>query len=327
LAQCDPPLAAIGYRADAAGQVVRRNYGHNFEKTILLSALLSSQGIANRVAFFADMTQPAPDVPALSSFGKAVVVLPTSSGDHLLNTDAVQSRYGEVENSGRHLFDFMRNNEAPQVLSDSKKAHPLLKVNAEVRLDKDLGLSGNAVIACSGYWLPYLDVLAQEGQKKLACRILSQTFMKCEVEKVAVMQLAPDLIVFAADFKVVAALNKLGEDALYQAIWNNTFSEWHYTPYMLQRTTPLLLPAETDEEIDVRIICPEEYHLAKPISASRHNAAGALSISCKEQDGRIELRQVLKLAKRIAPADYPDFRELVILLQAAENRTLWIAKN
>jgi hypothetical protein len=320
----------IGYRFSSAEEVFRRNNGTIPDKAVLLATLLKAREESADLLLISAFSQFDASVPSLLQFKGAVVRVKQAEKPPLYLLPAgAQGKPGEYEFAGRTLLDLSG---SEPLLVEIPKGHAeenCLTIQAGLSLDSLLTVSGRVRVEAGGACLPAYDLSDTAARKSFVSKTTTQILGKCQIEKMTKDSLESRPPIFEANISAAEWFRKAGDQALIaSAALKSTLDEWHISAALIKRFTPLLLPAPIHEQVNITVDLPEGFEVAGEIKDILiENQVGRLSLSFEHQGRQIILKRDLLLSlQTIPPALYPDFREIMMNLQAKNNCQFFLAK-
>ncbi|MFH1071058.1 MAG: hypothetical protein V1794_15670, partial [Candidatus Glassbacteria bacterium] len=329
------PLGVAGYEPTASGEILNNMYGHDLDKAVLLSSLLTAAGIENYPAFGSasqvDLLQL--DVPSLAQFSRVSVFVPGSFTDSTLTNPL----YGEARTSGLWLFPIAQYNRygysgrgqgnralvvlpsggtiyRTQVFPPEKN---LSLTHASLVLAADGRLSGSFRTLTDGTF----DFEVRAGLKDLTPRERQQSFLEAANDVGEGTRLGSYDLSDLEDLTVPAAAT-LEFDAPELGVVQGEmmilrlpaapfgFAQMPYFPEMETReydfvgSGPFLLASELE------IALPEGWKVAyRPETEQRESPYGKWLISCGENAGRLTYTRRLSISANVVDTrHYSDFK-------------------
>jgi|GEM_PF-5731215 len=334
-APIDP--AWLGYRYDSAFQVVKRNYGTEFEKAILDVALMRKMGFSADPLLVSRCQQFSEKVPALCQFTHAAVLLQAPDRDsYLLQVNGDQNRQCEDEWSGLYALPVNGADEKPFRIHP--KGEDRFGINGRLQVDGQSVLKGRVILTAGGYFSPFYELSSSEGQMSFARSAIGQFLSGAEVTQVAVEKLGRGEVILDATVSVNDWAGKSLDNGWREcAPIKSAFDDWHYSPYLLARTTPVSFPARFNEEVQLEITAPDSF-VWRPVEGYQKppgtdgrmqmlNNAGRISQSMAIEKNRLTFhRQIALNARTISGQDYVSLREILKPLQDPALRVLYLDK-
>ena len=323
--RCDPKY--FGYRFQGADNTFSNNYGHAWDKALLLMAVLRKAGFTTHQALLSRYGQIAPSVPSLQQFDEAWVAV-KGLGDDLfyLNPGGNQNKRAEYSQSGRMFFLPEKRDNPLITLIDRSVKENCQRVTANLILSEEFILSGDVQLQTRGYFHPGFDLM--EGQDGFVKKKLTKMFGKGEVSDIMVKELGENDGAFTAQFEATNAF----EDKEGFVIWTLTipssFDDLHISAALSKRFTPLQLPTRMSESVDLTVELPKNLRVfVTPTAVDMENEIGMLRIKSEIKEGKLRINRQLVLNKKIiSPLEYQDFREMIVEWQAPDSRNIVFKK-
>ena len=319
----------LGFRCFSAEATFNHNYGSNLDKAILLKTLLDAKGLDTKVAFVSSNYQFDNTVPSLIQFNTACVIVKNEKKESIiLLPDRPQKNRGTIELAGRTLL----------ILDNSK---PILKqiptlipqknfvwLKADLKIDKNLDMTGNLLLETGGCFYSAFDLWDNESQQRFVGDIVSTFFGKnSTVGNCTVRSLNFENSTFSAAITIKDMFQKVGETNIFEFSGiKSIFGNYHISTALCQRSTPLELPCPLEENIELTVTLPKEFSFVSlPESFDLVNNSGQLVWHWEEKDNKLIMKRRLIFQKKaIIPSIYPEFRKLIVNLEAKDNGRFFI---
>lgn len=316
---CDP--AYLGYRLLAANTTFNNNYGHSWDKALLLTAALCKAGFMAHLAILSRYEQLAVSAPSLQQFDQAWVAVEGFGDDLFFMNPAGEQKMRAEFSYGGYTFLIPEKGEQPLVVPAAHYATcNRQQVSANLSMSQEFKLSGKVQLKTSGYFHPGFDLM--EGQEGFVKNKLKM-FGKGEVTDITVTELGETKGSFNAKYEATKALEEK-EGFLTWSIPTipGSFDDLHITVALSKRFTPLQLPTPLSESIDLTVELPPNLEIiAMPSAMEIESNVGMLTIKADVNDGKLCVHRELVISqKTISPMDYPDFRAMIVEWQAADTR-------
>ncbi|MBN2356448.1 DUF3857 domain-containing protein [candidate division KSB1 bacterium] len=310
-----PDPSWLGFRFENLARVVARNYAQEIEKSALLSALLRNLDIPAEMVLLATTRTFAANVPTLIQFDKAVVAvsLPARQTYYVPVTgEAVRSLTDEFPD--HTVFHLQREGEPVTKLSQTADDH--IHMVADLKLNGTEEIQGAVQLSAGGYFLPYFQLLDNEGQTEFAGKLVKKILPPGKIADVTVLKLDRDQIMLTATYQSEKFLKKMDYPDWHVCPGiNSVADEWHYTPYLQTRFSPVSLPAKLNEEIDLMITAPDSLVWDFPESSgSERDAEGSVQQSLQTKTGHFTLK-VLTQKNRIHYNRHTEINTRVIAVE------------
>lgn len=320
------PLADFDFSPRAAGDVYDGGYGHALDKAVLLCAMLKRAGVDAAIAACRRTVDGSVDpaaVPCLAQMDRIIVHADLNKGTLWLDPTEKLS-----ESSQRDFLGFkglpLVKGMAELHTMPAVEGGDLLAADLEAKADKDLGLEGSGLVACSGYYSPFYEVQgSKDSQKEWLEGFVSSVLPGAKLTDFSIVRMEPGAVVFKAEFK--AAPPKTGNVKMRQTgIPNRSLIRRYPLSHLMKRDLPLVLASPGQEKITLKITLAEgEKPSCIPAEAKISNPAGSLDQTWTFKDGTLAMELDAKVPSRvIGVADYPGFREIYGLANSMSTRAV-----
>ncbi len=324
--KCGPELT--GYQARSAEEIFCSHNGTTWEKTLLLTAMLDYLKIESSPALVSKYSAYAEGVAALLQFDDFVVSAVSKGGQKLfLSATEQQNKDYHYKLQGRTLF----------LLRDSSiyfKKLPQLKYNRNVQtLKLDVNWNGNDQLSGQGHLLlkgAYNNYYAYRRTTEALERSVRQSLSPLTIGTLEMKQL--NETESEAVFQITSAQPQTAERGYYRwqlPEWETGFNSQNMSVAAPERKTPLGLPHSFSEVYKYIIDIPENYQPVAPLfGKSITNEMGEVKIKIDFIDSQLTIRRELHIKQsKMTPAEYPKFRQLIVLWQDPNYYTLVIRKS
>lgn len=320
----------IGWRLAKSEDTFRRNYGTVFDKALLLTSVLLDAGYKAKIALVPSPGNIAMAVPSLSSFQSACVVLDDVADSPLvLFLDQGQHRMAQDVWPGKALLLLKSEGHEWLDLPASGSAENRLTVDANLKLDDQGNVAGNAVVSASGYPYPYFDLLSNDAQKKWLNSVLDPLFGKVTILKSTPVRMMLRQGEFVIEFQRTDFLKAIPDAGLLNfSGLESVFSRWSVSTVLTKRFLPLQLPASLQETIELTISLPPDLKLVSlPQHFSMNDSGYQFDLRLVQNERDVQLYRSFIIPDRaVSPLEYPEFRKMVALLNSKNLNTLIFKK-
>jgi len=309
----------LGYRFSTAEDVFHRNYGHAWDKAVLLATHFKVQGACADVLLASNYNQFEKSVPSLLQFRGAVVRLKQTDGPAiLLMPTGAQSRPAEYDLAGKTLLDLSGSEprliEMPSINADEN----LLSLQVNLTVDTTWVAKGTIRLEAKGALLPSYDLSDAKAKRDFVQKIAGQLLGKSQKAKITVDSVRTDGSTFLADMKAEGLFAKVGNQPLCKfGGLSSVFDEWHVSAALTKRFTPLQLPAPITEQIAVTFNFPDSFAFVDEMKdVVVENEIGRVSQTRQIEGNKVTLNRELVLRSPVVSTlEYPEFREIVSTLR------------
>ena len=322
-------LSLLGFRCSSAEATFNHNYGTNLDKAILLKALLDAKGLDAKVALVSSNRQFDNTVSSLAQFSTACVIVKNRrKGPIILLPDKPQKNRGTIELAGKTLLILGSSKPILKQIPALIPQKEFVRLKADLKIDKNLQMTGNLLVKTGGYFYPAFDLWENESQQRFIQNIVSTFFGKnIVIEDYTARSLNFENSTFSAKITIKDIFQKIGKTNIFAFSGIGTlFDSYHVSAALNQRFTPLELPSPLQEEIQLTVTLPKEFSfIFVPKSFDLINDCGKLSWHWEEKNNKLVMNRSLVFQKKtILPSIYPKFRELVVNLEAKDNKRFFI---
>lgn len=338
-------LGVGGYEPNDASVVLSNRYGDTRDKAVLLVSMLRAAGIgawpaavaSDRVA--ADRQALLETVPTLMQFNRLLVAVPDGGGYRFLDPFLDDAAYGYLRWGRGNTALVVKDDgggvrvPVPAFAADENMARRFMTVvvqpdgAADVHATCELGgyFDRKARMALkdatSSDEKKVFDAAANAVSSGATDAAHSHSDLKDLLQPVRVQQdvRAPDFAVPQGDMMIVRV-----------PVFPYDFASTGIAPTLSERKFPFDYPCEATTELEVKIVVPEGYRVARlPEPVSVRTAVGDFEILCDwHADSRTVLwRQVAAVrSKRIEVGDYAQFKAGHDAITAPKNRLVLLEK-
>lgn len=338
-------LGVGGYECNDAAVVLTNRYGDTRDKTVLLVSMLRAAGIdawpaavgSERVA--ADRQALLETVPTLKQFNRLLVAVPDGGSYRFLDPFLDDALYG--------FLRWGRGNTALVVKDDGSGVRvPIPAFSADENLARRfmtvvLQPDGAANVHATCELAGYFDRKARMALKDASTSDEQKVF---DAAANAVSSGATDATHSHSDLKNLLAPVRVQQDvsapdfAVPQGsmmivrvpVFPYEFASTGIAPTLAERRFPFDYPCEVRTELEVKIVVPEGYRIARlPQPVLIHSEVAHFELACSwDADTRTVLwRQIASVKqKRIEAADYPAFKAGHDAITAPKNRLVLLEK-
>ncbi|MGC4000043.1 MAG: DUF3857 domain-containing protein [Anaeromyxobacter sp.] len=322
-----------GYKPYRVDQVLARRFGDCKDKASLLHALLEAMGIDSRLVLLRMRDLGGlPEHPAsLAVFNHAILYVPEL--DLWLDGTASYSGPGDLPRADRGATVLVVNPSGPPRFGTLPEARPG-ENRQERRLEVALAADGAATVTgartTAGVEAPMLR-RAYEVEQERRTRLeqdLASTLSGVQVDEVKVSDLGRLADPVRIDFQVrVPRFAAREGEGLRFAPLATARGYAETLANLSARRYPLDLGGPRDDRLASRVALPAGWAVVElPPPASASGPLGEYQVTWRQEPGAVVAEAHVVLPRsRIAPADYPSFRELLIGLDRALQRRVRIA--
>lgn len=316
------PLNDFGYKPRPASSVYKSGFGHDLDRAVLLVALLKEAGIASEMALFSSTTSYAENVPTPVPFSEVRVKVKDTAAELWLSPSKLLDSQNLYQLQGLAYIDL--SDKSPQLSVYQHDLAPnsyiisgTLELKKENNTKSELCLGGTLEIQLSGKYNPFLQpAKAEQAIKNLGDKIAS-ALSGAKVTKQNIIQLATDKSIIQIEIqegKISAKSDLPGEWVLPQMA--GSILEERLSLHRSQRTLSLAVSGPLVEKLHLTIKLPEGLKiLYSPANYQKEAKCSNAHIQFSVNGQQLEYTRELKINKRwIAPAEYPDFREICLRL-------------
>lgn len=316
----------IDYAFRGAARVLESGYGTALEKGVLLCALAGAAGLRARLFLAVPEWKLFEDVHAPGPGAETWVQLQAGRMPLWCRPDKPLHQAGKWSLEGMRLVGL---DESRPDLERAKTRRPssLAAIEANLELQKDLTLKGNATLRLEGGFNPFWKVAADEKTtvEKLAGEFASKILGGAKPASVRAEILSPSRTVFS--FALEGGKAERVGDGFASLAWPDVPAALHgYVPafHREARCTPLMLAGSADATLEMKIVLPRDARVRiLPPGVKRRGPAARVDLQCKEKDGRLEIRGTWRFPKTdVLPEEYEAFRRAVSASASAENRSV-----
>ncbi len=319
-------LSILGYRSVSAEKTFQKNHGTVLDKTILLKSLLSSQEINAYIALVSYSEQFCKQVPSLNQFSQARVIASTADNDYfILNPHKTQTFRGQIELAGKTLLGLGDEDRKLMKVQKLDMRDNLTEISGILSLDKNLCVKGDITLSISGIFYPYYTLI--NNSKAFLSRTVNSILPNSEIDEFSIVHINEDKAEFKISINNKNAFSKIGDSSLYGSFsLNSSLDNWSISPSYFTRTTPIELPSPANEHILLILNIPENITLSSQEKNYDYSCdKGHIMYRIAQKDNKIIMeRQVTVKDKVIRPSEYPDFRTLLVNLEAEDHRSFVI---
>ncbi len=320
-------ISLLGYRSFSAQETFQKNHGTILDKAILLKSILSSQEFNADIALASHCEQFCKEVPSLSQFTEAWVIVSTEDDKHfILVPHKSQLSKGQIELAGKTLLGL---GDEDRKLMQVHKLSPMenyVKVSGILTVDNELTVKGDITLSTSGTFYPNY-TMKKDNQKNFLSRTINSILPNTEVEDFTVLHINEDRVEFTVAITNKSPFKKIGNSTLYESFsLNSVFDNWHISSSFFNRTTPLELTAPLNEHILLVLNNPENISLSSGVKNYDYSCdKGHIMYRISQRGNRIIMERQLTIKdKVITPTEYPDFRTILVNLQAEDHRSFMV---
>lgn len=311
----DPALT--GYRPLPARRTWNEARGTELDKAVLLMAMLKPH--EPKLAFVARTVPFAPNVPALTQFGKAAVW--TDAGRSLLlRTDRVQTRLLEVSETGKRVFVVTPEGAEWMDLTARGMDHRIL-IHARLTLNPDFVLEGKLRLQLEGaFHEPF------NGPKDPAAAARSKLrplLGDVQVRSIIPVSIGLQSAVYELDISFPAEHRRIDEtNRVLLTPVRSVVDTWGLSVGASERCETLALPHPVHEQVELTLILPENMKVKDLPDAVDIEGEGRFFQRWEKRDGLSLTRSLTLHNALIAPGKYDSFRKLFQTLCSESVRTL-----
>jgi len=326
ISNTDLDLSLLGYRAVSAEKTFQRNHGTVLDKAILLKSLLCFQEINADIALVSHYEQFCKQVPSLYQFSQARVIASTADNDYFILDPCVPQTFkGQITLAGKTLLGLGDEDRKLMKVQKLNSRDNVTEISGILSVDNELCLKGDITLTVSGKFYPYFTL--QENDKAFLARTVNSILPGSDIDEFSTVYIHEDKAEFKISIKNNNAFTKIGDSSLYESFsLNSALDNWHISSFYFNRTTPIELPAPANEHILLVLNIPKNIILSSQEKNYDYSCEkGHIMYRIEQKDNKIIMeRQVTVKDKVIQPSEYPDFRTLLVNLEADDHRSFVI---
>ncbi len=324
------PLAAFDHAPRTAADTFDTGYGHALDKAVLLQSMMNRAGLQTAIALGYPAVPGGLDpslVPSLALLEKPILRVEMGQNPLWLDPSAPLSESSQKQLAGLKGLPLVAG--IGELHTLDYPGEDILGVELDVRVAKDLSLSGEGSALFSGRYSPYYAVQGSaDGQKAVLSALLSSVLPGAEVAKFDVVRLEPGQVVIKTTFTAPSP-SASGAKALALGVPKPSLLAGFANSHVSRRSLPTVLPHAGREHVTVNLTLPEGLRpLYVPASTKIENRAGSLHRSFQRSEKGLVFDWKAEIGGSVvAPDVYGDWKALFSAAQNPSGRTVvWSAK-
>jgi len=318
LMDCKP--VEYGYNIRPAKETYKYNVGSQFDKTVLLKAMLREAGINSHIHLVSTYQSNNEDITLLKQFDDFVLFVPEL--DMFVSATEAFHQYYPADFQNKQYFN-LETGEVNRFAALSSKDN-YISFKGELNVE-ERKVSGKGTFESNGY---FRHEFKKSKVGSHASRFFANSFSKVKVDETTLVIEKGNPTKFGLTFTSGDALPKFGElTKLEIPASNYLVNHFHLPLNSAKRNTPLNIKVPYKEDVTYVISYdPAKMKLiAENIPAvSIKNNVGKVTISIEDKNGKITVNRYLELTKNIVqPDEYSDYLKLIKNWKLEKYKTLY----
>ncbi len=309
-----------GWKIRNAVDVWNSNGGTQFEKSILLSALLRKVGInANPVITFPALfyDENVGCLPLVNQY--LVHVNPRETEQFYISSSSTSSQNLIYQSAGYTVISLV--SDKPLTIEKIANQEDVLALSGSVSFDDSLKMTGNAELVLTNRLNPYFELMKDSAYAK---RLISGSVSSFELKNMAQTRMT-------ATFKLENDKPLKGNAGYYiikLPACNKGIDSWGLHYLTSERETTLEVPFAIDENYELAVTLPDSVVLLNPLNMiDKKDSFGEMMIEITQSGNIINIKRSIKITENtISVSSYKKFKEMIDLWNEKKFKELMVKK-